>query len=217
VARTSERAKLAVSAEQSRMLLDTAQSRTALARAVRRARILRCYLAGESFTTIARRMGVARRIVYHCVDKALAMGVEAALKDLPRPGHEPAITAEDKTWVQHLACTKPKELGYAAELWTRSALANHVRQVAVAAGHPALAQAGKATVHRILTEAQLQPIAARGGLPRSSRTFRRSSQTSCNRAQVGAGKWRSSATRSPASLLCVRCGARFPAGLRDGS
>lgn len=139
------------------MLLETAQSRTAPVRAVQRARMLRHYLAGENFTTIARRVGTARRIVYHCVDKALAMGVEAALKDLPRPGHETAITVEDKAWVQHLACTKPKELGYAAELWTRSALAGHVRRVAVASRHPALAQAGKATVHRILTEAQIQP------------------------------------------------------------
>ena len=25
-----------------------------------------------------------------------------------------------KAWVVHLACTKPKDLGYAAELWTRN-------------------------------------------------------------------------------------------------
>src|SRR5256885_13167624 len=38
------------------------------------------------------------------------------------------ITSADKAWVVHLACTKPKELGYASELWTRSALAAHVRK-----------------------------------------------------------------------------------------
>jgi hypothetical protein len=55
----------------------------------------------------------------------------------------------------HLACTKPKELGYAAELWTRKALSVHVRQHAQAAGHPSLVQAAKATVQRILDEPQL--------------------------------------------------------------
>src|SRR5207244_871483 len=54
-------------------------------------------------------------------------------------------------------CTKPKELGYAAELWTRQSLALHVRQQAQAAGHPSLAQAAKATVQRILEEQHLQP------------------------------------------------------------
>ena len=57
----------------------------------------------------------------------------------------------------HLACCKPKELGYAAELWTRSALARHVRKHAVQAGFPALAQAAKATVQRILDAQVLRP------------------------------------------------------------
>ena len=60
-------------------------------------------------------------------------------------------------WVVHLACTKPKDLGYAAELWTRKALAAHVRQQAEAAGYPSLARAAKCTVQRILDEQQLQP------------------------------------------------------------
>jgi transposase len=52
---------------------------------------------------------------------------------------------------------KPKELGYAAELWTRQALANHLRAHAVEAGHPSLARAAKATVHRILAAQPLHP------------------------------------------------------------
>jgi hypothetical protein len=57
----------------------------------------------------------------------------------------------------HLACSKPKEFGYAAELWTRSALARHVREHAVQAGYPALSQAAKATVQRILDAQSLRP------------------------------------------------------------
>jgi len=155
VARTSQRAKLELSPDQSRQLMETAQSRTAPARTVQRARILRYYVGGENFTTIARRLDTGRRIVYKCVDKALEMGVEAALQDMRRPGQKRSITPEDKAWVQHLACTKPKDLGYAAELWTRQSLASHVRKTAAA--HPALAKASKATVHRILTEADIRP------------------------------------------------------------
>ena len=62
-----------------------------------------------------------------------------------------------KAWVVHLACTKPKDLGYAAELWTRQSLAAHVRRHAKANGHPHLARAVKATVQRILDEEHLQP------------------------------------------------------------
>ena len=125
------------------MLIETAQSRTTPARKVQRARMLRHYLDGENFTTIAQRVGTSRRIVYRCVDKALEMGVEAALQDMPRPGQKRSIRPEDKAWVQHLACTKPKDLGYAAELWTRQALANHVRKSATE--HPALAKASNVT------------------------------------------------------------------------
>jgi hypothetical protein len=62
----------------------------------------------------------------------------------------------------NLACCKPKEFGYAAELWTRSALARHVRQHAVQAGYPALAKAAKATVQRILDAQSLRPHKVRG-------------------------------------------------------
>jgi hypothetical protein len=44
-----------------------------------------------------------------------------------------------------LACTQPKELGYAAELWTRRTLAEHIRKVAEPSGHPGLAHAGNVT------------------------------------------------------------------------
>ena len=56
-----------------------------------------------------------------------------------------------------MACSKPKDLGYAAEVWSRQALAKHVREHAVEAGFPALSRAAKATVHRILAEQPLHP------------------------------------------------------------
>jgi hypothetical protein len=107
------------------------------------------------------------------IDKALQMGVKAGIKDTPHQPREAVITDDAKTWVVHLACSKPKDLGYAAELWTRSALARHVRQQAVAAGFPALAQAGKATVQRILAGQALQPHKVRYYLERRDPEFER--------------------------------------------
>ena len=70
------------------------------------------------------------------------------MKDTPHKPREAVITDDAKAWVVNLACTKPKEFGYAAELWTRSALAWHVRKHALESGYPALAKAAKATVQR---------------------------------------------------------------------
>jgi hypothetical protein len=87
----------------------------------------------------------------------LAVGADAALKDAYHRPKAPAITEDGAAWVVHLACCKPKDLGYAAEVWTRSALARHVRACAIQAGHPSLARAGKATVQRILAKQSLHP------------------------------------------------------------
>lgn len=52
---------------------------------------------------------------------------------------------------------KPKDLGFASELWSRQTLANYVRQQAELEGHPSLKKAAKATIQRILKEHKLQP------------------------------------------------------------
>jgi transposase len=167
----SKRATLRVSPEELEEIARWAQSQTAPHRLVQRARVLQQYLSGASFTSIATALRTSRRIVYKCIDKALDMGVEAALKDLPHGRQTRDIQPEDKTWVVHLACTKPKALGYAAELWTRKALAKHVREHAVSAGHPALAKAAKATVQRILSEQELQPHRVRYYMERRDPEF----------------------------------------------
>jgi len=138
--------------------LDTLRhSRSEPARKVERANILWHYHAGLNPSEIKRMVKVSRVTIYHCLHKALAMGVEAGLKDAFHRSKEPIINLSDKAWVVHLACTKPKDLGYAAELWTRSALAAHVRKHAEGATHPNLARAAKSTVQRILAQEKLQP------------------------------------------------------------
>jgi transposase len=148
---------LALSAEQVALLDNLRNSRTASAREVERAQILWWHQAGSNPSQISAQVNVSRVTVYHCLHKALAMGVEAGLKDTFHRPKEPVISSADKAWVIHLACCKPRELGYAAELWTRSALAAHVRKHAGPAGHPSLARAAKSTVQRILAQEQLAP------------------------------------------------------------
>ncbi len=163
--------KLALSAEQLSELQQLSQSRTASVREVQRARILCRYHAGETITSIARAMEITRKSVRKWIDKALAMGAEAALKDAYHRPRAPGITEQARAWVVHLACSKPKELGYAAELWTRSLLAQHVRREAMRAGHPSLSRAAKATVQRILAEQPLHPERVRYYLEKRDPAF----------------------------------------------
>jgi transposase len=153
----SKLAVLTLTIEEKERLNSLRHSRSEPVRTVERANILWHYHAGLTPSEITEVVTVSRVTVYHCLHKALAMGVEAGLKDAFHRPKEPIITLSDKAWVVHLACTKPKELGYAAELWTRSALAAHVRKHAGDAAHPSLARAAKSTVQKILAHEKLQP------------------------------------------------------------
>src|SRR5258708_19055315 len=100
--------KVVLSAEQLSELQQLSQSRTASMREVQRARILCRYHAGETVTGIARAMEITRKSVRKWIDKALAMGADAALKDAYHRPHAPVITEQARAWVVHLACSKPK-------------------------------------------------------------------------------------------------------------
>lgn len=171
MARKSNLAPLVLSPDQRQQLETLSASRVAPAREVERARILLQYAEGKRLTAIHQAIKVSRVTIYHCLHKALEMGIEAGLKDLYHRPKEPVIDSAAKAWVVHLACTKPKDLGYAAELWTRQSLAAHVRRHAETNGHPHLARAVKATVQRILDEQHLQPHKVRYYLERRDPQF----------------------------------------------
>ena len=167
----TKRSPLILDQKQRRDLEEMSRSRSAEHREVLRAGILLLYADGASFTEIASKLATTRQTVYKCVDKAVAMGPTAGLRDRYHRPFEPVITDEAKAWVVSVACTKPKELGYAAEMWTRSSLAAHVRKHAKAAGYPTLDRASKATVHRILSERELHPEEIRYYLERMDPEF----------------------------------------------
>jgi len=153
----SKRAKLSLTDEQDEFLTRITQSRTAPLREVERAKILLNYAEGLSISAIQYSLDVSRPTIYKCIDKALAMGVKAGLKDKYHSPKEAIITEESKAWVVNLACTKPTEHGYAAEVWSLRLLAKHTRKHAPEAGHSCLANAAKATIQRILKSNPIQP------------------------------------------------------------
>lgn len=171
---------MVVKARRSRLLLNDSDrsrlrelsgSRTAPQREVERARVLLRHADGESVLEIHRALGISRPSIYKCIDKALAAGIETGLKDKYHRPHVPEITPEDSAWVVDIACTKPKDHGQAAELWTLAALAQHVRVHAVASGHPRLGNAAKSTVWRILNAHEIKPHRIRYYLERRDPEF----------------------------------------------
>lgn len=153
----SRRALLRLSNDETEMLTALSQSRSQPAGRVQRASMVLRYHAGETVSEIARSLGTNRPRVERCLSKALELGVAQALADLPGRGRRPAMTAEARTWVVSLACQKPKDLGYAQELWTTRLLAKHVRKHCEANGHPSLAKLGRGTVSKILSANQVHP------------------------------------------------------------
>jgi len=155
--RKSQRAKLIIPDEEKEQIKQIANSRKLPLREVQRANILLRYSEGMAIQTIQKTIHVSRATVYKWIDKALAMGTQEGLQDKYHRPKEPVITEEAKAWVIDLACRKPTELGYAAEIWSRNALAKHVREHAIESGHVSLQKAAKATIQRILTEHPLRP------------------------------------------------------------
>jgi transposase len=153
----SRRARLKLSNKEIEMLTALSQSRSEPAGRVQRASMLLRYQAGDTVSEIARALATNRPRVERCVSKALDLGMAQALADLPGRGRRPAMTAEGRAWVASLACQKPKDLGYAQELWTTRLLAKHVRQHCQQAGHPSLAKLGRGTVSKILRANQVHP------------------------------------------------------------
>ena len=118
-------------------------------------------------------VGVSRPTIYKCIDKALAAGARAGLKDRYHRAREPEILPDAKAWAVNVAYQQPKTLGVAAELWTLTALTRYVRGAADAAGHPRLARISRTSVWKLLQEEELKPHRVRCYLERRDPDFDR--------------------------------------------
>ena len=155
--RKTRKAKLVLSKEQQEELKKTVQSRKAPIIEVQRANILLRYSEGMPITDIEKMTHVSRPTIYKWMEKSLAMGIEEGLKDKYHRPKQPVITEEAKAWVISIACQKPKDFGYAAEVWTRKALAEHAKKYGPESGCDCLKKACKATIQRILSEHPIRP------------------------------------------------------------
>jgi transposase len=152
-----KRKALIFTEEERRKLERIRRSRTEQKRHTVRAAILLDAVAGRSDQAIAQAQRVNRNTVVLCVQKCLRFGIDAALGELPRSGKPRRVSDEAIAWVQNCACQKPKDLGYAQELWTYRLLTTHVRRQGPRAGYPELERLSRSKLHKILTQGELRP------------------------------------------------------------
>jgi transposase len=180
------------------------RSRTERAGRVERARMLLAYREDPSFFAVGRALGVHHQTVQRCVERALAYGAMAALDDCPRPGKEPTITAEAKTWLVSLACRKAKDLGYPHELWTTRLLARHAREHGPAEGHACLGKLAQGTVCKILNEREVKPHRVRYYLERRDPEFKqRMAEVLCVYREVKLIKETAAAKQEPSDAVAI--------------
>ena len=144
--------------DEDRSYLETqTKARTIQAQTVMRARILLLKADGLSIDAIADKVGMNRKSIMLCINKYLEGGVENALFDAPGRGRNAEITDDEKAWIISIACQKPVDLGYSAEVWTRALLTKHINKFAEEAGHIRLSTVSQSKVRTILEEADIKP------------------------------------------------------------
>ena len=148
---------ITLSSEDRAFLEEQTRARTIQAQTVVRAKILLLKADGISIDAIADKVDLNRKSVMLCINKYLEGGVENALYDAPGRGRNAEITDDEKTWIINIACQKPKDLGYSAEVWTRALLTKHINKYAEKAGHMRLSTISQSKVRTILEEAEIKP------------------------------------------------------------
>ena len=119
----AKRYRVTLSADERDRLERLSRQRTASVRMVRRAQALLQAADGKTDEVIAEqlRMGVAtlERLRRRFVEE----GLEASLRERPRPGARPKLGPKEQAFVVALACTKPPE---GRHRWTMQMLADRL-------------------------------------------------------------------------------------------
>jgi len=100
----------------------------------------------------------------------LNSGLKSIVQGLPRSllndmlnvskgrDHKEEITGEARIWLISIACMKPKDLGYAAEVWTTSSLTKHVKAHARKDGYERLSIITESGVYKILNKSNINAV-----------------------------------------------------------
>lgn len=148
---------LELSADEKEFLEKLIKKPTIEVRTFKRARILLLKSEGKSYEEIEEKLELTRPSIRLCIDKYLEGGINNALEDKSGRGVKAEIFEDAKLWVVNIACQKPKDFGYSAELWYPALLTKYVNEVAESEGYPRMATASVSTIRKILREASLNP------------------------------------------------------------
>ena len=162
---------ITISDEERTYLKSLIKTRTIQSQIVDRARILLWKSEAKTDQSIADGLGVSVNTVRRCIDRYLNSGIDLAIFDDERSGRPPEITDDAKTWLISVACQKPCELGYAAELWTLAALHKHIQAYAEEAGYPRLKTVTKPWLQKYLKKMDIKPFRIKYYLERKDPDF----------------------------------------------
>lgn len=152
-------------------LVSLIKTRTIQAQIADRARMLLWKSSGRTFSDIADALGVSVPTVRRCIERFDTSGMNLALFDDERSGRPVEITDDAKAWIISIACQKPFELGYAAELWTLAALHKHIQNFAEDAGFPRLKTVTKPWLQKYLKKMDIKPFKIRYYLEKKDPDF----------------------------------------------
>lgn len=157
--------------EERTYLLTLIKARTIQSQIVDRARMLLWKSEGKTDKSIADGLGVSVNTVRRCVDRYLNSDINLAIFDDERYGCPVEITDDAKSWIVSVACQKPCDLGYSAELWTLAALHKHIQTHAEEAGYPRLKTVTKPWLQKFLKKMDLKPFKIKYYLERKDPDF----------------------------------------------
>ena len=160
-----------LSDDESNYLISLIKARTIQAQIVDRARMLLWKADGRTFSDIADALAVSVPTVRRCIERFNTNGMNLALFDDDRSGRPIEITDDAKAWIISIACQKPCELGYAAELWTLAALHKHIQSFADDAGFPRLKTVTRPWLQKYLKKMDIKPFKIKYYLERKDPDF----------------------------------------------
>lgn len=163
--------KIMLSDDERDYLSSLIKARTIQAQIVDRARMLLWKSEGRTFSDIADALDVSVPTVRRCIERFNTYGMNLALFDDDRSGRPIEITDDAKAWIISIACQKPCELGYAAELWTLAALHRHIQSFADDAGFPRLKTVTKPWLQKYLKKMDIKPFKIKYYLERKDPDF----------------------------------------------
>jgi transposase len=105
----AKRYRVTLTAEERQRLEDLTRKGKASVRMVRRAQTLLLAADEERDEAIAKALRIGVSTVERTRKRCVEDGVEASLRERPRPGARPKLGPKERAYVVALACTKPPE------------------------------------------------------------------------------------------------------------